>query len=94
MSVEKMIKTLMSLKKRTDALEASADELRSEIQSKEDEIYVKEKERESLDKAITNETAEHEAALQKMNAHLDNQTRIIEDAQKLFSDLKNLNETN
>jgi predicted nucleic acid-binding Zn-ribbon protein len=71
MSVEECIKTLTKLKKKSDALEAEAEELRDDLQFKEDVIDRKEKEREKLDQAITNETADHNVALSKMNKHLE-----------------------
>jgi hypothetical protein len=70
------------------------EELRNDIHFKEDCIDRKERERERLDQAITNETADHNVALGKMNKHLDDQTKTIEDMARLFEGLKVLNETN
>jgi chromosome segregation ATPase len=91
-SVDSLMSTLTHHKHRQDALDREVDGLRFVVNQKEREIAVKEGDITNLKRLIELETNEKEVEIRRIKSEIEEQTKVMENQQKIIRELQVLND--
>ena len=91
-SVDSLMSTLTQHKHRQDAMDREVDGLRFVVNQKEREIAVKEGDITNLKRLIELETNEKEVEIRRIKSEIEEQTKVMENQQKIIRELQVLND--